>query len=261
MRFRRAAQCAAGMLCGAALAACATVKDEPMMSTPAALEGSAWVLSSLPGRSQDARSPATLSFEQGRASGSDGCNRFTAAYTQTGSALSIARPAGTMMACAPGIMRNAEAFGSALTSARSWRFFEGNLQLLGDGGSVLATLAPQSQALAGTRWEVNGINNGRQAVVSLVAGTSVTLQFGADGRLTGSSGCNNYLASYTVEDGRVRITAPAGTRKLCPAPGVMDQEAAFLKALEAATTLRIDGNRLELRDDAGALQVGAARAA
>jgi len=231
-------------------------------STAKSLDGSAWVLAALPGHTMDARSPATVSFEQGRAVGGDGCNRFTAPYTGTATTIAVSeRVAGTQMACAPDVMQRAQAFIAALTGAKTWRISDGQLQLLNAGGAVLATLAPQSRALAGTSWHANGINNGRNAVVSLVAGTTVTLQFGLDGRVSGSAGCNNYTATYEADGSRIRISGAATTRKMCAGESVMEQEQAFLKALEAATTLRIDGNRLELRDDKGALQVGAARAA
>lgn len=231
--------------------------------TPAAksLDGSAWVLAALPGHAADARSAATLSFEQGRAMGSDGCNRFSAPYTGAAGTIAVSdRAVGTQMACAPDVMQRAQAFMAALTGAKSWRISDGQLQLMSASGAVLATLAPQSRALVGTNWQANGINNGRNAVVSLVAGTSVTLQFQSDGRLAGSAGCNNYTAAYEADSSRIRISGAAATRKMCAGEGVMEQEQAFLRALEAATTVRIEGNRLELRDDKGALQVGAARA-
>lgn len=253
----------AALLIGIFVAGCSSMatKEPAAASGASSLDGTAWVLSALPGHALDARAPATLAFEQGRAAGSDGCNRFTAPYTATASTLNVSdRAAGTQMACAPDVMQRAQGFMAALGSAKSWRISDGNLQLLNAGGVVVATLASQSRTLAGTQWQVNGINNGRQAVVSLVKDTSVTLQFGADNRLSGSAGCNNYTAAWQADGGRIRISGAAATRRMCPGEGVMEQEHAFLRALEAATTMRIDGNRLELRDDKGALQVGAARA-
>jgi heat shock protein HslJ len=243
---------------GALLAGCASTHAGA--TAPPPLDGTAWVLASLPAGASTRESTATLSFEGGRAAGSDGCNRFTAAYTTRGSEIEIgARGASTMMACAPDVMQRAEAFMTALGAARSFRVADANLQLLGGDGALLATLKPQSRSLTGT-WNVNGINNGRNAVVSLVSGTSVTMVFSEDGKVAGSAGCNAYTARYDAKGSRLRFSAPGATRKACPADGVMEQEDSFLKALEAVTTMRIDGDRLELRDDAGALQVGAVRA-
>ena len=39
----------------------------------------------------------------------------------------------------------------------------------------------------------------------------------------------------------------------------MEQEQAFLKALEAVSTMRMEGNRVELRDAQGAMQVVATK--
>jgi heat shock protein HslJ len=200
-----------------------------------------------------------LSFEAGRAQGSDGCNRFGMPYTVKGFAFEVgARGVSTMMACPPEVMKQAEAFTSALSGAKSYRVVDDKLQLLSASGAVLATLAAQSRSPAGA-WSVTGINNGRQAVVSLVGGTTVTMVFANDGKVSGTAGCNQYTARYESEGSKFRFTAPAATRMMCPGAGVMEQEQSFLKALEGVRTMRVEGNRLELRDDKGALQVTATR--
>lgn len=58
----------------------------PMAATAdsPSLDGTAWVLTSLAGRT--ARGPAgTGRFENGRVQGTDGCNRFSSTYTTKGS--------------------------------------------------------------------------------------------------------------------------------------------------------------------------------
>lgn len=115
----------------------------------------------------------------------------------------------------------------------------------------------QSQALPGTRWEVTGINDGRQVVVSVQTGTRLTLAFDTQGRVSGSAGCNRFTARFEVGPGTVRIVAPDTTRMACLEPGTMAQEQTFLRALEAVCTVRIEGDQLELRDGDGALQVSA----
>jgi heat shock protein HslJ len=223
------------------------------------LDGTAWRLSSMPGHTWSG-APATASFEGGRVQGSDGCNRYSAPYSAQGATLEVGpRGVSTMMACPPETMKQAEAFMAALSGAKSHRVASGQLELLGATGTVLATLTPQSRSLAGTSWQVTGINNGRQALVSLVGGTAATMAFAADGRVSGSAGCNQYSARTETDGARFRFVAPAATRKMCPGAGVMEQEQQFLKALEAVTTMRLEGDRLELRDAAGALQVTATR--
>ncbi len=245
------------LLLATLMVGCATATPTPDV---APLNGTAWVLSALPGRTLRPDAAATLSFEAGRAQGSDGCNRFGVPYTTKGSTIDLSGTGmSTQMACPPDVMKQAEAFMAAMRSARTYRIAEGQLQLLGADGAVVATLAAQSKLLAGTTWKVTGINNGRNALVSTLAGTTLTMAFAADGKVAGSAGCNQYTTRYDAEGSKFRFGAPAATRKMCPGAGVMEQEQAFLKALEAVRTLRVEGSRLEFRDDQGALQVTAAR--
>jgi heat shock protein HslJ len=216
---------------------------------PAALNDTAWVLAALPGRTLVTGVTATLRFEAARATGSDGCNRFTMTYTATDTSLRFA-PSGisTQMACPDPVMRQAAAFTSAMSRTRRHLVQGGQLQLLGEDGGVLAVLDPQSTTLAGTSWDVTGFNNGKQAVVSVVTGTALTMTFGNDGNLSGSAGCNSYTASFTAKGRTTAIGSPASTRKMCgQPPGVMDQEQQFLRALPTAGLFRMEGERLEMR--------------
>lgn len=236
------------------LAACAAVSTA---AKPPGLNGTAWVLSSLPGQSPVAEGSPTLRFEGGSVQGTDGCNRYTAPYTATGSTLQVGpKGASTQMACPPEVMKQAQAFMGALTQARTYRIASGQLQLLTADGTVLATFAAQSQTLAGTSWSVTGYNNGRQAVVSVLTGTNLTMAFGSDGQVGGSAGCNRYSAAYTLEGHKLTIGPAAATRMMCAKPeGVMEQERQFLRALETVAAARFEGDRLELRGAEGQLAI------
>ncbi len=85
-----------------------------------------------------------------------------------------------------------------------------------------------------------------------VAGTAVTATFGTDGRVAGSAGCNSYGASFTLAGDRLTISDAMSTQMACMGEGIMEQESAFLRALEDVRTYRSTHERLELRDDAGA---------
>jgi heat shock protein HslJ len=93
----------------------------------------------------------------------------------------------------------------------------------------------------------------------VLGGSNVTAIFTAgedpnSGRLAGRAGCNQYSASFTLfgEDA-IKLSAAIATRMFCGEPsGVMEQEAAFLKALEAVSRYRIEGEKLHLSDEAGA---------
>jgi heat shock protein HslJ len=238
------------VLLGAALGACSSVQQN---AEPPSLDGTAWVLSDLPGRTLLAGQPATLQFQAGKAMGADGCNRYTAPYTSKGGALEVSPGAMTRMACPEDRMQQADAFMAALTGAKRYRVGSGKLELLGADGAVLATLAKQLRELAGTSWKATGINNGKGGVVSVASGSTVSMTFGTDGRASGSAGCNSFTASYTADGSSLRFGPAAVTRKMCADGKVMEQEAAFLKALETVTTSRVEADKLELRTADGAL--------
>lgn len=236
---------------------CASVQQSADAPT---LDGTAWVLTELPGRSLPAGQPATLAFQGGRAVGSDGCNRFSTAYTARGSSLEIASGASTLMACPPDRRELAQAVAGALSAAKGYRIADGKLRLIGGDGAVLATFARQLEDLAGTSWTATSINNGKGGVASVVQGAIVTLQFEAGGRASGSAGCNSFGGGYTADGSSLRFQPMATTRKMCAVPGVMEQEAAYLNALGTVATARVEGDRLELRTAAGALAASFTRA-
>jgi heat shock protein HslJ len=247
----------AGAAALALLGACSTMTT----AAPPSLDGTAWMLESLPGRTLVDGPRPTLAFEGDRVSGSDGCNRIMGTFAVRGDVLEIpARLAGTQMACPPPQMEQARAYAAALAGGGRYRIEGDRLELLAADGTVRATFARISQALAGTRWNVTQVNNGRQAVVGIVDGTQPTLEFGDAGTVAGSAGCNRYTANFAQDGASVTIGRGATTRKACPEPaGAMAQEQAFLAALATVATARVDGDRLELRTADGALAVGARR--
>jgi heat shock protein HslJ len=200
---------------------------------------------------------ATAVFADGRVAGSTGCNRWSAPFEVDGSRLHLGPAAMTMMACEPDRTAVERGFTGALARVAGWSI-EGHALLLldADGRPILRFAPAASPALVGTRWVALDINNGRGGVASALAGVEVNAIFGADGRVTGSGGCNRFFGPYVADDEAISIGPLASTRMACAEPeGVMEQEAACLAALERVATWSIREIRLELRDADGALQV------
>jgi heat shock protein HslJ len=187
------------------------------------------------------------------------CNQVGGSYQAEGNNLTIQLGPSTLVACLPD--SQADAFLKGLANVGSYMFADGKLVLLlkVDSGSMTFA-ASDPTAIAGTSWNVTGINNGKQAVVSVINGTTVTLNFAADGKVNGSAGCNNYFGPYTTNGDQIKIGPLGSTRKMCGEPeGVMEQETNFRKALEAGTTFKITGNQLVIRNADNAMQVTAAQ--
>lgn len=106
--------------------------------------------------------------------------------------------------------------------------------------------APVGDPLAGTGWVLSELNG-----QPVVADTTVTLQFGADGQASGTDGCNRYNSSYSTEGDTIQFSPNAAmTMMACPEP-IMDQATAYMGALTGAATFAVDGDTLTLADAAG----------
>jgi heat shock protein HslJ len=213
------------------------------------LQNTPWVLTSGRGITLPAGvAPSAAFLDTGQMAGSGGCNRFTAPYTVDGDALSVGQLAGTQMSCSP--VRNTIelAYVTALGRVRTWAKDGDELVLSDANGDEL--LRFKVATLVGA-WKVTGLyaNN---AISSPIAGTELTAVFTDGGSLTGSAGCNTYTTSYTADTGDIQIEPAAATKKLCTEPkGIMEQEAAYLAALEAAATYGFDGATMGFSDSEG----------
>jgi heat shock protein HslJ len=106
-----------------------------------------------------------------------------------------------------------------------------------------------SSDLAGTSWTATGYDDGSQTVTDVLAGSTLTANFGEDGTMSGNSGCNDYSGPYKITSNQIGIGPVSTTRKACSDPaGVMEQEAQYLAALENAEVFVVNGDVLELRE-------------
>jgi len=211
-----------------------------------ALQANTWRLQSLPGKDGKdlgaARQPLTVRFEAGRVSGFSGCNRLVGSYAVENDTVTLSQLAGTMMACPEPAMALESAFRAALGGPLRFSIDGDRLTLKPASGEPLVFVA-EVQALDGS-WQVNGFNNGREAVIGLKGDAPITLSFKA-GALSGDAGCNTFRGAYVVDGKGVKIGPVATTRKAC-AEDVMKQEREFLAALESAVTWAVEGDTLDM---------------
>ena len=118
-------------------------------------------------------------------------------------------------------------------------------------------------ALPGTDWNVTRFAGEAGALVGVLPATTITLEFGADGRLGGTSGCNSYGADYTVDEADRKLTVglASQTLMLCEPPALMVQEAGYVAALQRAEAYDLADGRLTILDGAGATLVEAEQVA
>ena len=100
--------------------------------------------------------------------------------------------------------------------------------------------------LAGTRWLLTEV--GGQPAATYPGQPEAHLLFTPSGngmgRISGSDGCNNLVGSYTLNGTILAFDHMGSTMRLCPQGDA--QARALASALGRTTSLRLEGNRLEL---------------
>jgi len=189
----------------------------------------------------------------GQLSGFSGCNNYSAGFVaaQDGT-ITLSPIATTMMACPTG-MDLESAYLSALQSSRSFNFSnQGRLEITYSDPSQpeqILVFVSSAKPLTDTNWVL--VSYGDPASPQAVpADTVITAVFSADGYVSGSSGCNQYNATYTVRDQQMMIGPVAMTQMACPTG--MDIEQAYLSSLGTAQQYAIQGLELTITYNQGA---------
>jgi heat shock protein HslJ len=158
----------------------------------------------------------------------------------------------TTKACATGRPGAAGAGGRAFAAA----LLAAAAAVNGCAGMTAAPTRPggfPAPSLADTHWIVSSID-GRAPP----AGASLTAAFGADGRISGDSGCNRYSGPYSQQGDVVRIGELVLTRRACLDPERTRLEQRLMDVLRNVSASRRDRGRLILSGASGRLVLAAA---
>ncbi len=125
-----------GILLLGLLAACGT-GSAPPGGDP--LKGTAWSLASINGAAPLTGTMQTLTFSDGRISGSGGCNSYGGTYSLEGGKIQIKDMFSTLMACMDpqGLMDQEASFFNSLGNAQSYQVNKNSLQIHTTDGTTL----------------------------------------------------------------------------------------------------------------------------
>lgn len=197
--------------------------------------------------------PVTAEFADDSMGGSGGCNSYGASYETSGASMTIEMPVSTLMYCPePGVMDQEQRYLALLSDVASYSVDDETLTMMDESGAMILRFEAIDQTLEGTKWILAGYHDGEGGFVSVLSGTRVSAEFGTDDQMTGSAGCNNYFGSYSADKGTIAIGPLASTEMYCADPeGVMDQETAYLTAVQKAAEYTVGAGELTLMDEDG----------
>ena len=201
--------------------------------------------------------PISATFIGNKVSGNAGCNRYFGQFQIPANGLFhiTSQIGSTMMACAPEIAEQEQQYLINLAMATHYQLKNGKLVLLNkDQQAILEYQRVNPLTLENSVWQATGINNGRGGVVANKNTHLATIHF-SQGKAQGKTGCNNFSASYKLNDQNLHFGKPMTTRKFCAEGGVMDQEQQYLQALANTVRYELKEGKLNLRDNKGSLMV------
>ena len=218
----------------------------------ATLAGTAWVFISfndtnaaeavLPG------TPLTLAFDAGgQFSGFAGCNEYFGNYTVLGETIALSEVGVGGDTCNAAVMAQEQAFLDALGSVSSFSIQGMVLDLFHDSAQFLHFAEPESAPttpLSNSRWTLNNLYVPSLGNQELLDGTTLTLMFSDDGRLSGFGGCNSFSGRYAVDDSELSVYDIEPTTDIPCKLVVRDQENEYLESLLMAKTFEVEGTAL-----------------
>jgi heat shock protein HslJ len=228
-------------------------------STGAGVDG-AWTLTSyLTGTTQTpaAANPATLVLAAGGTfTGTTGCNTLSGTWTGSADGAFTVTPGPmTQMACTnSAVPAQEQALTSGLPKVTDSTLDGTTLTFQDASGNALFTWTRGPDGVDGS-YTVTGLNNGNGAVVASAATQKATMQFGADGTVSGNTGCNSFSGTYEVTGNNLTINGDVAATMMACETEAQAVEQQFLAALGNVATWERTGQQLTLRDGTGATQI------
>ena len=109
---------------------------------------------------------------------------------------------------------------------------------------VLAACASGTSASITGQWEL--VSHGSVSnQVPAAADVDTSIEFGADGQLSGNVGCNGFGGEYTVDGDTITFSPVTSTMMFCEGP-VGEQEIGTITVFQESATFVLDGDRLTI---------------
>jgi heat shock protein HslJ len=180
------------------------------------------------------------------------CNSGSGRYIVDGNSLTLEPGPITLAACGPESLD--APYLAKLGDVVSFVLEDGKLflNLKMDVGDMVfgSDTTGAAASLEGMLWKLDSYVNSQGALVGVLPDTEVTAEF-QDGQVAGSAGCNSYFGTYESDGRSLTLGAIGMTEMYCAPEALMDQEGAYLVALESAASYQIADGRLQIANAGG----------
>lgn len=95
--------------------------------------------------------------------------------------------------------------------------------------------------MVGVTWTLDTLQSNGQAAES-TTGIGLTITFGADGRVSGSGGCNQFSGTYAADTAGKLTFSPLAATKIGCAAAINDRETRYFTTLQEVSGYALDGS-------------------
>jgi heat shock protein HslJ len=117
--------------------------------------------------------------------------------------------------------------------------------------SVPGFRASASVLLVKNTWTLQSYVDSGDGLIPAITESPITARFNGEGTVSGSAGCNYYIANYTTRNLAITISPPLMTGGYCENQSIMQQESAYARDLVKAVEFRVSESGMNLYDTTG----------
>ena len=223
-----------------------------------ALQDTEWVLTQLRGGVLLKDSHIQLNLGREGFDGFAGCNRYGGEYEAADvGILKFGLLEITLMDCptSKGVVEQEQVYVEALREASTYRLEDDRLEVQDAAGETILVYVRQEEyamdpaGLVGTAWRLVSMDGQPPG-----EGSTLTLAFHDEHRLSGHAGCQDYVSVYEAASDDLHLSYTAMMGPVCPSAGsgrgpedtLLEQEGAYTTILGWTAHYRLGEGRLEL---------------
>jgi heat shock protein HslJ len=201
----------------------------------------------------DKTDPIIAFTDDGRVSGTSGCNIFLGGYDLSDSRLRIHEIESTKMTSTPAVLNQEKTFFALLLETETYTIDGDCLRLFDASGRELLSFTSQPQSLSGRAWYLwyswndteESVRNHGSDLIAL----QISLQFPDENQFRGTIADSDYCGMYESDEDRIRFESVEECSK---APGEKtDLYEWYYSLLNQAHGYRITGSQLDIMNENG----------